>query len=153
MSIPRVLLNLSTTPAEEYKNAEFFSYLDLIGSFRVTILSGPFKLYTTDKWIKCIDSNPVMGISGHNEIAEFETDELEVQGHFNVSWTSEHVMFDYNIPENKKSPWLRMKDHIRITNFPGEYIGKIFVKIGWIYWPAGYFALSKIQGGHYATRK
>lgn len=153
MSIPRTLLNPSTAPAKEYEAAEAFLLMDLVGSFKVTILSGPFKLYTTDKWIKCIDSNPVTGLSGYNEIAEFETDQLEVQGHFNVDWTLEYVVLDYNVPENKKSPWLRMKDHVRATKFPGEYIGKIFVKIGWIYWPAGYFALSRIYGGHYATRK
>lgn len=140
---------------KEYAEAKTFLIMDLIGSFKVSILSGPFKYYKTDKWIKCIDSNPTTGISGYNEIATvnpFKIDELKIQGHFNLEWTAEHVVLDYNIPENKKSPWLRMKDHVRATNFPGEYIGKIFVKIGWIYWPAGYFALSKLQGEHYATR-
>lgn len=140
----RLLKILSASPAKEFENAKTMPIMDLVGRSKVTILSGPFKLYKTVYWIKDICTSPIEGVIGHNEIQEYNYfKEPKIQGFFNVEVAQKHLVLNYNVVSNTKSFWLRMKDHVRKTDFPGEYIGKIFVKIGWVYIPAGYFALSK----------
>jgi len=111
---------------------------DSMNRFNVRVLSGPFRLVKPELWYKNIQ--PGARIVGSNVI------DTKVQGYFTVSHGSSYTVLDYNQKENKGSFWLRMKDHVRKIKDSDEYIGKIYIKILGIYWPAGYFSLTESTG-------